>query len=108
MNKAEKLGYALLREANQLQPECQHFPDVFFPEDWGAEDQQGRKENYFDAVRTAKTYCGRCPIRTLCLEYALAANEQFGVWGGMSAPERRAMRRAARTRAAQLNQERGD
>lgn len=99
MNKSEKLLIKLLQESEKLGPECQHFPDVFFPEDWGSGEIY-RHENYFDAVRTAKTYCGRCPIRELCLEYAMSANEQYGVWGGMSAAERRAMRRASRYREA--------
>lgn len=97
MNRNEKLLIELLQAAQKLEPECQHFPEIFFPEDWG-DFGRGIKENYFDAVRTAKTYCGRCPIREKCLEYALAANETHGVWGGMSAPERRALRRAARIR----------
>lgn len=34
-----------------------------------------------------------CPIREKCLTYALANNEKFGVWGGMSELGRKAMRR---------------
>ena len=39
-------------------------------------------------VIEAKTYCYRCPVRINCLEYALKA-EEYGVWGGMTAVERR-------------------
>jgi WhiB family redox-sensing transcriptional regulator len=41
----------------------------------------------------AKLLCGRCEVRAECLELALDANEQFGVWGGLSAMERRSLRR---------------
>jgi WhiB family redox-sensing transcriptional regulator len=34
-------------------------------------------------------------VRAKCLEYALDNNEQYGVWGGKSEVERRAMRKAA-------------
>lgn len=98
MDKSEKLYLELLKAVNRVEPECQQFPEVFFPEDWGKGYDKG--EHYFQAVRTAKTYCGRCPIRNKCLEYALVANEQAGVWGGMSPAERRAMRRASRYREA--------
>jgi WhiB family redox-sensing transcriptional regulator len=98
MEKSEKLHLKLLQESQRVEPECQSFPDIFFPEDWGKGRDKG--ENYFQAVRTAKVYCGRCPIRQLCLDYAITANENFGVWGGMSPAERRAIRRASRYREA--------
>lgn len=34
-----------------------------------------------------------CPIRQQCLEFALFNNEKYGVWGGMSEADRKAMRR---------------
>jgi WhiB family redox-sensing transcriptional regulator len=38
--------------------------------------------------------CSTCPVRSECLEYAIAAEERWGVWGGLTAPEReRLMRR---------------
>ncbi|GAB2719148.1 WhiB family transcriptional regulator [Kitasatospora kifunensis] len=37
----------------------------------------------------AKTVCARCPVRAACLEYALDARERYGVWGGLTAEERR-------------------
>lgn len=44
----------------------------------------------------AKLVCGWCPVRAECLAFALERNEQFGVWGGLSAMERRRLRRALR------------
>lgn len=55
-------------------------PDLFFP-DRGA------------SRAAARRVCAGCPVRAECLEYALEAGEKFGVWGGTSEKERRAMRR---------------
>lgn len=41
----------------------------------------------------AKRVCGRCPVRSDCLEYALDHDEGFGIWGGLSEHERRKLRR---------------
>lgn len=45
------------------------------------------------SVREAKLICGRCDMRPACLEYALANDERFGVWGGLSERERLRLRR---------------
>lgn len=44
-------------------------------------------------VVEAKAICRRCPVQAMCGEYALANNERFGVWGGMSETERKRIRR---------------
>ncbi len=36
-----------------------------------------------------KRICGGCPVQDDCLDWALATNEPHGVWGGLSAHERR-------------------
>ncbi len=59
---------------------------LFFPE---------RGEDIDDA----KAVCQGCAIRAACLEEALARNEQWGVWGGKSVNERRAIRKARRAAA---------
>lgn len=41
----------------------------------------------------AKAICRICPVRSACLEWALAANERTGIWGGTTPNERRALRR---------------
>jgi WhiB family redox-sensing transcriptional regulator len=57
-----------------------------------------------DSNNPAKRICNGargfapCPVRDLCLEYALTNAEAFGVWGGMGERERSAIlkkRRAA-------------
>ncbi|SKO15618.1 WhiB family transcriptional regulator [Mycobacteroides abscessus] len=41
----------------------------------------------------AKRVCHGCPVKGECLEWALANDERFGVWGGLSERERRALQR---------------
>lgn len=37
----------------------------------------------------AKVVCATCPVITTCREYALARREEWGIWGGLTATERR-------------------
>jgi WhiB family redox-sensing transcriptional regulator len=61
-------------------------PELFFPT---------RSATHF--AREAKQVCHSCPVTAECLEHALSTREEFGVWGGLSARERRAlMKRNAR------------
>jgi WhiB family redox-sensing transcriptional regulator len=55
-------------------------PEAFFPEKGGS-------------TREAKRICGGCDVRAECLDYALAHDERFGIWGGLSERERRRLRR---------------
>lgn len=43
-------------------------------------------------TRPAKRVCQACPVRSQCLEYALATHQHYGVWGGLSYGERLAVR----------------
>ncbi len=49
-------------------------------------------------VREAKQVCEGCPVRELCRDYALENEEEFGVWGGLSEPERWELINARRAR----------
>ncbi len=49
-----------------------------------------------DAIATAKSFCRACPVRDECLEHALVNNEDWGIWGGTTLDERRAIKRARR------------
>lgn len=65
---------------------CQNAPDFFFE----TEKESPR------TFKIARELCGACPIQNVCLSYALDNGEEFGVWGGLSARERRLLiRRAA-------------
>lgn len=67
--------------------DCEGQPDLFFPEDFA--DLQTRHL----ATRTAKALCASCPLQKLCLDTALAKQETWGIWGGMTADERSILRR---------------
>lgn len=43
--------------------------------------------------KRAKAVCTGCPVRTECLVEALDNRVEFGVWGGMTERERRALLR---------------
>jgi WhiB family redox-sensing transcriptional regulator len=45
------------------------------------------------AQNRAKTVCSGCPVRTECLADALDNRVEYGVWGGMTERERRALLR---------------
>lgn len=53
------------------------FPDLFHPDKGGSS-------------REAKRVCVNCEVRSQCLEYAIANDERYGIWGGLSERERRA------------------
>lgn len=36
----------------------------------------------------AKAMCSRCPVKTVCFEYALETDQRHGIWGGTSPDER--------------------
>jgi WhiB family transcriptional regulator, redox-sensing transcriptional regulator len=57
-------------------------PDVFFPEKGGSS-------------REAKRICAQCTVQRECLDYALANDERFGIWGGLSERERRRLKKLA-------------
>ena len=61
--------------------------EVFFP---------GRGET----AGPARQACAQCPVRLQCLEFAVSNRIVYGIWGGLTGPERRALQsdwlRAAR------------
>lgn len=46
------------------------------------------------AQREVRGFCFACPVRTECLAHALDERVEFGVWGGMTERERRALLRS--------------
>ena len=70
-------------EDNQWQDRAlcaQTDPEAFFPEKGGS-------------TREAKKICLGCEVRHECLDYALAHDERFGIWGGLSERERSRLKR---------------
>ena len=51
-----------------------------------------RKSEKDSREAAARALCGRCPVRDLCLDYALDAGESHGIWGGLNELQRRRLR----------------
>ncbi|WP_324615158.1 WhiB family transcriptional regulator [Nesterenkonia sedimenti] len=86
------LGIPTLIPAEQIEGElawqvdalcAQTDPEAFFPEKGGS-------------TRDAKKVCAACTVKQECLDYALANDERFGIWGGLSERERRKLKKRAR------------
>lgn len=55
---------------------------IFFPKRGGSSTE-------------ARKICAGCPVRETCLEWAIENDIEYGIWGGASVRERRAMREAS-------------
>jgi WhiB family redox-sensing transcriptional regulator len=60
-------------------------PDLFFP--------VGTTGMALVQIENAKAVCRACDVQGACLEFALATNQESGVWGGTSEEERRKLRK---------------
>ena len=60
-------------------------PELFFPV---GDDGPALRQ-----VDQAKAVCRRCPVAAECLTWALESGQPYGVCGGLSEDERRALRR---------------
>jgi len=59
-------------------------PELFFP--------IGTSGPALEQVEQAKAVCRRCPVAAECLTWALGRPEEYGIWGGLTEGERRALR----------------
>ena len=72
-------------------------PELFFP--------VGNTGAAYQQIEEAKAVCRTCKVIDACLKCALDTNQDYGVWGGLSEDERRALkRRAMRARRSQAMQ----
>jgi len=60
-------------------------PDVFFP--------VGVTGNALEQIEAAQRICTACHVQQDCLEFALATNQEAGIWGGTTEEERRKLRK---------------
>lgn len=71
-------------------------PELFFPIGDGVAAQK--------QISRAKAVCQHCPVRAQCLDCALSTGQDAGIWGGLTAGERRGLRRnGMRTDAGRRN-----
>ncbi|HEV7209083.1 MAG TPA: WhiB family transcriptional regulator [Mycobacteriales bacterium] len=67
----------------QLQGACRQADGELFFHPYGErEPSRSRRE------RDAQAVCARCPVLVRCRAYALAAQEPYGVWGGLTETDR--------------------
>lgn len=65
-------------------------PELFFP--------IGTTGPAVEQTDAAKRVCMVCEVREECLEFALATNQDAGIWGGLAEDERRTLRRQRQRR----------
>ena len=69
-------------------------PDAWFPD---FEKPKGPK------YTEPKKLCGKCPVKDLCLEFALVNDEAHGLWGGLTPGERQQLRNRGRSNGRPKN-----
>ncbi len=45
-----------------------------------------------ESAEPARQVCAACPVRQPCLDYAISNRIAYGIWGGLTERERRALR----------------
>ena len=60
-------------------------PELFFP--------IGTTGPALEQIETARRICTACHVARECLEFALATNQEAGIWGGTTEEERRKLRK---------------
>jgi len=60
---------------------------------YGDEDRSGKARHHpnltVDEVQRARRICNNCPVQMACLEAAIVNREEFGIWGGSTAGQRK-------------------
>ena len=70
----------------QYQGACRDLPsEMFFHPDGERGPRRRNREN------TAKAVCASCPVIAACRAHALAVQEPYGIWGGLSEDDRLAI-----------------
>ena len=82
---AASKGWVFIAKTNGTQP-CRERPDLYDPE-YQKDSRQ----------RQAKALCAGCPFLVECREEGLKNPQSWGIWGGLTAGERRAIREMRNT-----------
>jgi WhiB family redox-sensing transcriptional regulator len=77
--KYRTLSHQIRETGNK--PPCEARPELFFAE--GFEYAQKITQ------MLAKSVCEQCPFAAACLDYALEAREEYGIWAGTTPEERK-------------------
>jgi len=60
-------------------------PEIFYPEP--SQDRENKER-----IRQARETCARCMVKSECLTFAMDNLIPFGIWGGLTPLERKALR----------------
>ena len=66
---------------------CLPLPGILF---FGMDDNESPIERRAREEQ-AKSICATCTVRSECLAYALVTKEAYGIWGGLTELERKAV-----------------
>lgn len=59
------------------------------------EQGNGSTEQVLTEFKRARRVCDNCTVQIECLRFALENDEQYGMWGGTTPRQRRALKRLA-------------
>lgn len=62
------------------------FGDIIINPDWWFEP-------VFQGGHDAIKICNECPLKAQCAEYAITQGEEYGIWGGLTADDRKRLRK---------------
>lgn len=110
---AKKVQESYLRLSNAIAdlpegPQCAkpEYSEMFFVEPIFEDDKlsmaQMQRKLRQDEI-DAKLICDFCPVKVLCAEYAILANEPYGIWGATTAADRRLISSFARSNKTGLS-----
>lgn len=68
------------------------------PELWFPSLEKGRVQSSYEAAGYAKSVCARCPLALACLTTAVRNKEEYGIWGGSTPRERKALKTKAQVK----------
>jgi len=84
MSEVSRLPKPVVENWNwQQEGSCRDLPsEMFFHPDGERGPRRRNREN------VAKAVCGTCPVLDACRKHALAVQEPYGIWGGLSEDDR--------------------
>ena len=76
LDASEYADFIEAMEKAQAEPLCMQIdPELWFPATG-------------ESNRQAVKFCNACPLRDPCLRYALKTRQEYGIWGGLTTPQR--------------------
>ena len=78
-----------------MAPGAPELPDLLNRPSWHQQAAcRGSTSTFFSNIEVARATCRKCPVRQECYDVAMADPSLEGIWAGLDAKERRALRRS--------------